>query len=69
MWDSGASLLLLPLTNFPKNASGTSRAMVILEVRDTQAIYWNDEVFCKEGRTPLIPANKVVQTLDLVVYV
>eukprot|EP00975_Prorocentrum_lima_P000014 5021-Prorocentrum_lima.AAC.1 len=68
MWGSGASHFLLTLTRLPKSAIGTSRAVVRLVVGDAQAIYWNDEVFCQECRTPLIPDNKVVHRLGLVAY-
>eukprot|EP00975_Prorocentrum_lima_P016686 3538341-Prorocentrum_lima.AAC.1 len=58
MWDSGASQFLLPLCHLPKNATGTSKAVVRLAVAPAGAIYWHEEVPCKECRTPLIAANK-----------
>eukprot|EP00975_Prorocentrum_lima_P015168 3216199-Prorocentrum_lima.AAC.1 len=58
MWDAKVSHFLLPLTKLPRHASGTSRAVVRSEDGDTEAIYWMDEVFCKEKPTPLTPANK-----------
>eukprot|EP00975_Prorocentrum_lima_P064379 12897230-Prorocentrum_lima.AAC.1 len=60
LWDSGASHFLVPITSLPDTSSGTSRAVVRLAVGDAQVVYWNDEVFCKECRTPLVPANKVM---------
>eukprot|EP00975_Prorocentrum_lima_P068770 12922504-Prorocentrum_lima.AAC.1 len=68
MWDSGAYDFLMPMTSLPKTATGTSRAMGRLAVGDAQAVYWNDEVFCKEYRTPLVPATKVIQSLGLIQY-
>eukprot|EP00975_Prorocentrum_lima_P066619 12910186-Prorocentrum_lima.AAC.1 len=58
----------MPLTSLPKSAIGASRAVARWAVGDAQAIYWNDEVFCQECRTPLIPAKKVVHTPTLVAY-
>eukprot|EP00975_Prorocentrum_lima_P045927 9607144-Prorocentrum_lima.AAC.1 len=29
---------------------------------------WNDEVFCNEWRTPLVPANKVIHSFGLIQY-
>eukprot|EP00975_Prorocentrum_lima_P048010 10039954-Prorocentrum_lima.AAC.1 len=58
MWDSGASHFILPITSLPRSATGTSRSVVRLAVEDAQAVYWDDEVFCQECRTPLIPASK-----------
>eukprot|EP00975_Prorocentrum_lima_P020425 4299595-Prorocentrum_lima.AAC.1 len=48
MWDSEASHVLLPLTNLPKNALGTSTELVRLAVGNRHALYWNDVVFCKD---------------------
>eukprot|EP00975_Prorocentrum_lima_P020856 4388492-Prorocentrum_lima.AAC.1 len=56
------------MTSLPKTATGTSRAVVRLAVGDAQAVYWNDEIFCQECRTPLVPANNVIHTLGLVAY-
>eukprot|EP00975_Prorocentrum_lima_P044862 9395469-Prorocentrum_lima.AAC.1 len=56
------------MTSSPTSATGTSRAVVRLAVGDAQAVCWNDEVFCQECRTPLIPASKVVHTLGSVAY-
>eukprot|EP00975_Prorocentrum_lima_P032920 6912212-Prorocentrum_lima.AAC.1 len=58
----------MPMTSLPKTATGTGRAMVRLAVRDAQAVYWTDEVFCKECRTTLVPANKVIHSLGLIQY-
>eukprot|EP00975_Prorocentrum_lima_P045405 9507137-Prorocentrum_lima.AAC.1 len=58
MWDCGASHFLMLMSSLPKNATGTSRAVVRLAVGDAQAVYWKDEVFCQECRTPLVPANR-----------
>eukprot|EP00975_Prorocentrum_lima_P040423 8484712-Prorocentrum_lima.AAC.1 len=68
MWDSGASHFLMPMSRLPKTAIGTSRAVVRLVVGDAQAVCLNDEVFCQECRTPLVPANKVIHNLGLVQY-
>eukprot|EP00975_Prorocentrum_lima_P016978 3597930-Prorocentrum_lima.AAC.1 len=62
VWDSGASHVLLP-------AAGTSRAVVRLAVGDTDAIYRHEVVVCKDCRTPLIPATRVVNTLSIVAYI
>eukprot|EP00975_Prorocentrum_lima_P005155 1120287-Prorocentrum_lima.AAC.1 len=58
----------MPMTSLPNTATGTSRAVVRLVVGDAQAVYWNDEVFCKECKTPLVPANKVFHNLGLILY-
>eukprot|EP00975_Prorocentrum_lima_P025677 5399773-Prorocentrum_lima.AAC.1 len=47
----------------PQECFRNKQSIVRLAVGDAQAIYWNKEVFCKECRTPLMPANKVVHTL------
>eukprot|EP00975_Prorocentrum_lima_P064691 12899079-Prorocentrum_lima.AAC.1 len=59
MWNSGASLFLLPWSNVPTTAPGTSKAVVRQPVGDYSA----------KRRTPLIPANKVVHTLNMIAYV
>ncbi len=66
MWDTGASHFLIPLDQLPKNATNTSKAVVKLAVGETPAVFWKGEVFCKECRTPLVPANRVINTLGLV---
>eukprot|EP00975_Prorocentrum_lima_P016769 3554004-Prorocentrum_lima.AAC.1 len=53
MWDSGASHFLLPLDNLPRSATGTRKAIVKLAVGNAPAVFWKDEVFCKQCRTPL----------------
>eukprot|EP00975_Prorocentrum_lima_P007786 1667775-Prorocentrum_lima.AAC.1 len=58
----------MPMTSLPRTATGTSRSVVKLPVGDAQAAYWNDEVFCKECRTPLVPADEVIHNLGLVQY-
>eukprot|EP00975_Prorocentrum_lima_P068479 12920943-Prorocentrum_lima.AAC.1 len=59
MWDSGASHFLLPLDLLPKGATDTRKAIVKLAVGHGLAVFWKGEVFLKECRTPLVPANKV----------
>eukprot|EP00975_Prorocentrum_lima_P001749 377781-Prorocentrum_lima.AAC.1 len=56
MWGSGASHLLLPLDQLPKGETDTRTAIVKLAVGHAPALFW--EQFCKECRTPLVPANK-----------
>eukprot|EP00975_Prorocentrum_lima_P061395 12869279-Prorocentrum_lima.AAC.1 len=58
----------MPMTSLPKTATGTSRAVVRFAVGDAAAVYWNGKVFCKECRTPLVPANKVIHSLGLIQY-
>eukprot|EP00975_Prorocentrum_lima_P066058 12907030-Prorocentrum_lima.AAC.1 len=57
------------MTSLPKIATCKSRAVVRLAAGDSQAVYWNDDVFCKECRTPLVPADKVIHNLDLIQYI
>eukprot|EP00975_Prorocentrum_lima_P012808 2712246-Prorocentrum_lima.AAC.1 len=42
--------------------TATRKALVILAVGDTDAIYWHEEIFYKECRAHLVP----VKTLGLV---
>eukprot|EP00975_Prorocentrum_lima_P030425 6378639-Prorocentrum_lima.AAC.1 len=58
----------MPMTSLPKTATGTGRAVVRLAMGEAQAVYWNDEVFCKECRTPLVPANKGIHNLGVIQY-
>eukprot|EP00975_Prorocentrum_lima_P018275 3850717-Prorocentrum_lima.AAC.1 len=57
LWGPGASHSPMPMTSLPKTATGPSRAVVRLAVGDAQVVYWNDEVFYKECRIALVPAN------------
>eukprot|EP00975_Prorocentrum_lima_P067960 12918000-Prorocentrum_lima.AAC.1 len=66
MWHCGASHCLLPLDQLPGGANDTRKAIVKLAVGHAPALFWKGEVVCKECRAPLVPANKVVQALDLV---
>eukprot|EP00975_Prorocentrum_lima_P014502 3075658-Prorocentrum_lima.AAC.1 len=53
---------------FPHAYVKFARAVVRLALGDAQAVYWNGEVFQKECRTPLGPANKVIHNLGLIQY-
>eukprot|EP00975_Prorocentrum_lima_P008763 1871458-Prorocentrum_lima.AAC.1 len=61
MWDTGASHFLLLLDQLPKGGTETRKAVVKLAVGYAPALFWKGEVCCKECRTPMVPANTVVQ--------
>eukprot|EP00975_Prorocentrum_lima_P056582 11865019-Prorocentrum_lima.AAC.1 len=46
------------MTGLPRGATGTSRAVVRLAMRDAQAVYWHDEVFVPGVSNPTHPSQQ-----------